>query len=169
MDYGMVGMVNIDVYDLRTYQDLAFLVDREDFLIKIGNLRVKQLLDTKIDEKEISKLKDYYKYPDGLCKAIRSAVFDNKITDLDIFGYENSLTKVGILKDYSHPILSLKLNKQIKLHRLWYAVQHQTQKINKIGYRKISRLNSKDLKNRTPITTIQTAINTYKKNLQIKI
>lgn len=112
MDYGIMGMVNIDVYDLRTYQDLAFLVDREDFLIKIGNLRLKQLLTSKIDETEILKLKDHYKYPDSLHKAIRSAVFDNKITDLDVFGYKNNLTKVGVFKDYAHPILSLKLDKK---------------------------------------------------------
>lgn len=40
----MMGMVNIDVYDLRTFQDLALLVDREDFLVNIVNLRLKQLI-----------------------------------------------------------------------------------------------------------------------------
>lgn len=164
MDYGLMGMINIDVSDLRTYQDLALLMDRQDFLMKVGKLRLRRLFGKEIDEKEIDKLINHYRYPNSLHKAISSAVFENRVTNLDVSGYGNYQAKTGLPKNYGHPILTLKLDKKIKQHRDWFISNKRNWLNIQLGYRKLSNMSDA-----VPFTTIQTAINTYKKNLNIKL
>lgn len=114
-----MGRVNLEgISDIRKYQDLALLVDRQDFQQDIAKLRNDI---AKIEyPNQHEKYKGYYigaeqsqlaknlalkyQYPHGFGKALLAAALNNKITDADMVScYVNVHRYATIFPDEKHP------------------------------------------------------------------
>lgn len=108
-----MGRIDLnEISDDRKYQDVALLIDREDFQ------RDLQLLRNKLSKSPndnwlrkglfkfdlVARLLSKYSYPPGFSQAILSAAESNKVTDKDVESLYTKSIYYPILSDKSHPI-----------------------------------------------------------------
>lgn len=171
-------MIDVNVKNNKVFQDLVLLVDRDDFLSDCKLL--KTFLGIKLlagsDKLEgygnasqeiylrISELREKYKYPQELENAINAAILNNQITEIDIIRYKPfKYERSKVIRNYLHPILSLRPEPTIRRDRELYWLNKN------MGYSRIknSREYKKYTHNEDNLSTIQSAINSYKRKLAI--
>ena len=167
--------IEIFIDDVRLFQHLALLFDRQDFLDRIEKIRIKRLYclgkEKNLTEQysgipqnisdEIDNLINDFGYPEELSTAITSAVLKGKVTNEDIyFKYEpEKFEKNKRIREYLHPILSLRVDLTIRKQRKWYW-------LNKNGYG-YKRITSMEKISEDSHTTVASAIKSYKNKLAV--
>lgn len=171
--------IDVNVEDVRVFQHLVLLFDRQDFYIdllvikekaRIGKIKL-DLKDDIIGQyngiptplyNEIEELRKKYRYPRKLSIAIIAALILWKVSENDIIDYNPSASpRTKLVRQYSHPILAQPIErKTIKRDREWYWLNREG-----IGYRRLE----KKYKFKHSIQTIASAIRSYEEKLLIKL
>jgi len=169
----------LDIKNIRAFQHLALLVDRDDFKEDIKKIRPivlsslfskpKSAIEQYIPAipKEITDILEKYRYPQSLENAILSLLIKNTISDEDIRNYDPPIGQPkSKLRDYIFHPIDIRLDKKIKQHREWYLTYKQNNAKEEniyLGYREVAKNFDKSY------TTIATAISSYQQKLNIPI
>lgn len=149
--------VDLQITNTRTFQHLALLVDRPDFVRKTVLLRgIYFLRDKEGARKNVKKMLKEYSYPSKLEDAVFKAIFEKKVVDEDVKWYRpKTYNQRPPLRGYLHSILAIRVERNIREDRDLYWTNK-----NGIGYRKLADRTGRDLE------TIKSKIKSYSKKLQ---